>query len=334
VLFVMSSEPNVRYIYASLPLILIPVAALFAWLIAHQRAVYGALVAFLCAATAMDAYFLPSSSYYHKDFSMRVPFSREEHQKYLNEGAPVRNVVSYLDRAHPDSVVLFTHDASIAGASGDVYENHWHQFGLWSRIRETSTLPAMLAVMNDLRIRYFISHKPSPGDEADPPALAQLIAVCTQAEFESGDYYLARLDPACRPANLAAPPLTVGPGLYDDFDPAILFRGDWHKQSAIHGPDRDTTTYAETPGAEVSIAFEGRELHYIHAMGPDYGVASVTIDGQAREPLDLYLRELDWQHQTTFALQPGRHLAVVRVSGEKNPASTGTRVDLDSFQVR
>ena len=333
-LFVMSSEPNVRYIYAALPLLLIPVAALLAWLLAHQRAVYGALVAFLCAATALDAYFLASSSYYHKDFSMRVPFSREEHQKYLNENAPVRNVVSYQDRVHPDSTVLFTHDVAIAGAAGDVYENHWHQFGLWSRIRDTSTLPGMLAVMNDLRIRYFISHKPSPGEEADPPALAQLIAACTQPEFESGDYYLARLDPACRPAALTEPPLTVGPGLYDDYDPAILFRGDWQRESAMHGPDCATNTHAETPGAETSIAFEGRELHYIHAMGPDYGIASVTIDGQLKQPIDLYYQHIGWQHNTTFTLQPGRHLAVIRVSGEKNPASTGLRVDLDSFQVR
>jgi hypothetical protein len=188
--------------------------------------------------------------------------------------------------------------------------------------------------MNDLRIKYFITHKPSPGEQADPPALAQLIASCTQPEFESGDFYLARLDPACRAVELTEPPLAVGPGFYDDYDPAILFHGDWQKQSALHGPDRDTSTHAETPGAEISIAFEGRELNYIHGMGPDYGIASVTIDGQAKEPLDLYYKDLDWQHKSTFTLQPGRHLAVIRITGEKNPASAGTRVDLDSFEVR
>jgi hypothetical protein len=192
----------------------------------------------------------------------------------------------------------------------------------------------MLAVMNDLRIKYFISHKPSPGEQADPPALAQLIAACTQPEFEAGEFYLARLDPACRAVQLTEPPLAVGPGYYDDCDPAILFRGDWEKQSAIHGPDRDTNARAQTPGAEISIAFEGRELHYVHAMGPDYGIASVTIDGQAKEPIDLYYKDLDWQHKSNFVLQPGRHLAVIRITGEKNPASAGTRVDLDSFEIR
>jgi glycosyltransferase involved in cell wall biosynthesis len=333
-LFVMNAEPNARYVYAAIPLVLVPVAALWAWLAQHQRTVYAAMVAFLCAATALDAYFLPSSSYYHKDFSLRVPFSRVEHEKYLNEGAPVRNVVSYQDRAHPDSGVLFTHEAAIAGASGDVYENHWHQIGTWSRIRSAATVPAMLAVMNDLRIRYFITHKPAPGEQADPPALAQLIAACTQPEFEAGEFYLARLDPACQPVSLTEPPLAVGPGFYDDYDPAILFRGDWQKQSAVHGPDRDTNTHAATPGAEIAIAFEGRELHYIHGMGPDYGIASVTIDGQAKEPVDFYYKDVDWQHRTSYTLQPGRHLAVIRISGEKNPASAGTRVDLDSFEIK
>jgi hypothetical protein len=333
-LFVMNSEPNVRYVYAAIPLFLIPVAALFAWLAAHQRAVYGAMIAFLCAATALDAYFLPSSSYYHKDFSLRVPFSRVEHEKYLNDGAPSRNVVSYQNRAHPDSAVLFTHEAAIAGATGDVYENHWHQIGIWSQIREASTVPAMLAVMNGHGIRYFITHKPSPGEQADPPALAQLLAACTQPEFEAGEVYLARLDPACGPVNLTEPPLAVGPGYYDDYDPAILFHGDWQKQAGVHGPDRDTNTNAATPGAEISIAFDGRELNYIHGMGPDYGIASVTIDGQAKDPIDLYNKDLDWQHKATFTVQPGRHVAVIRIAAEKNPASTGTRVDLDSFEVR
>jgi glycosyltransferase involved in cell wall biosynthesis len=332
--FVMSSEPNARYVYAAIPLALVPVAALLGWLAQRQRAVFAGMMVFLVGATALDAYFLPSSSYYHKDFSLRVPFSRVEHEKYLADGAPVRNVVAYYNRAHPNSAVLFTHEAAIAGALGDVYENHWHQMSVWQRIRETSTEPAMLALVNGLHIGYFIGHKPAPGEAAEPPALAELLARCTQPEFESGDFYLARLDPACRQTPLAAPPLAVGPGYYDAYDPAILYRGDWQKQSAIHGPDRDTAAHADVPGSEIAFSFEGRELDYIHAVGPNYGIATVTIDGQPKEPVDLYYKDLDWQHNTAFPVAPGRHLAVIRISGNRNPASTGTRMDLDSFAVK
>jgi hypothetical protein len=334
-LLVLTSEPNARYAYAALPLALIPAASLLGWLKARQRELYGAMIAFLAAATSLNAYFLPSSSYYHKDFCLRVPFSRVEHDKYLNEAAPVRKVIEWYDRAHPDSAVLFTHESSIAGAEGDVYENHWHQLNTWARIHEAATLPAMVDVMKGWNVRYLITHKPAPGEQADPPALAQLIASCTLPEYEAGEFYLARLDPQCRPMNLSEPALAVPPGFYDDYDPALLFRGDWRKEAGAHGPDRDTTTHTDAAGAEILIAFKGRELNYMHGMGPDYGIAAVTIDGQPREPLDFYFKDLDWQHKTTWCcFGPGRHLAAIRVTGGKNPASAGTRVDLDSFQVK
>jgi glycosyltransferase involved in cell wall biosynthesis len=334
-LVVMNSEANARYVYAAIPLVLIPVAAMLAWAAAHQRLLYRALLAFLVAATALDAYFLPSSSYYHKDFCLRVPFSRAERDLYLNVGAPVRKVIAWYNRAHPGSVALFTHEASIAGAAGEIYENHWHQMSIWDRIQHAETMPEMLRVINGWKIRYLIARKPEPGDEADPPALAQMIAACTQPEYEVGDYYLARLDPACRPADLSHPPMTVEPGFYDDFDPAILFRGDWHREPRIHGPDRDNITYTDAPGAEICLAFEGRELRYNHAMGPNYGKASVTIDGQPQKTIDFFYKDLDWVHNDRFCcFGPGRHEAVIRASGEKNAASTGIRIDLDSFQVK
>ena len=42
--------------------------------------------------------------------------------------------------------------------------------------------------------------------------------------FERGDEYLAKLQPACRPRQERTAAL-VRPGFYDDFDPALLYRG-------------------------------------------------------------------------------------------------------------
>ena len=117
------------------------------------------------------------------------------------------------------------------------------------------------------------------------------------------------------------------PGYYDIYDPALLFRGDWKREQIPHGPDRDSVAVAESAGAEVSIAFEGTKLFYNHGIGPDRGIATVTIDGQAQEPVDLNYPELDWQHRTEFCcFAPGRHVAVVRASRVK--------IDLDSFTVK
>ncbi len=335
-LFVMASDPNARYVYAAIPLLLIPAAALLAWLGAQRQFwLSRTLIVFLVAATALDAYFLPSSSYYHKDFCLRLPFSRAEHDRYLAEAAPVRTVIAWYNQHHPDTAVLFTHEADIAGAEGEVYENHWHQIHTLLRIREATTLPAMLGLMNGWNIRYFITHKPAPGDAAQPPALAQLLAACTVPEYESGEMYLAQLDPACRPPALTEPAVVLPPGGYDDYDPAILFRGEWHRQAGLNGPIRGTSTYADAPGAEISVAFDGRELKWRHAAGPNYGIAQVTIDGRPQAPVDLYWRAPDWQHVSEYCcLGPGRHLAVIRIAAEKNPASTGNLVDLDSFEVR
>ena len=124
------------------------------------------------------------------------------------------------------------------------------------------------------------------------------------------------------------------PGFYDDWDPAIVFQGRWTKESGADGPDRQTRTRAETPGAQMSLAFAGKALYYVFARMPNGGIASVTIDGMAREPIDMYYAVPDWQHKVGYCcFSPGRHVVVIRSTGEKNPASSGYGVDVDSFSV-
>ena len=51
--------------------------------------------------------------------------------------------------------------------------------------------------------------------------------------------------------------------------------------------------------------------------------------------LDLYSLEPRWRSSVTFKLLgPGRHLLVIRVTGQSRAASTGKYVDLDSLEVR
>jgi glycosyltransferase involved in cell wall biosynthesis len=335
-LVILKSEPNVRYVYAALPLVLVPAASLLGWLASQRpRTVYGLVVFFLAAAAGLNAYFIPSSSYYHKDFSLRIPLSRAEHERYLSEVAPLRRIVEYYSREHPGSVVLFIAESSIAGAVGDVYENHWHQFTNWTRIRETPDLASMRRLLEGWKIRYFIGHKQSPGDLVDPPALVEFLASCTVPEFEYDDYYLARYEPACNARTQPDPPLAVPTGYYDVYDPAMLFRGEWKHEQVPHGPDRDTVFTAEAPGAEVSMAFTGTTLYYEHGAGPDHGIAAVTIDGRPQKPVDLFWPEPDWLHRATFCcLAPGKHVVVIRATGEKNPRARAAKIDIDSISVR
>jgi len=329
---IMRSEPNARYVYAALPLLSVPFAALLGWLDGRQRWLARVLVCYVIACTALNAYFLPSSSYYHKDFSMRSPLSRAGREQYTAYTAPVRLVIAYFNRAHPRAAVLLTSGSDIAGLTGEVYENHWHQFGSIDRIRKTPDRAAMLKLVEGWGVRYFIARKPAAGEYAQPLALRQLLEACTTPEYEAGDFYLARLEPDC--AQRVKDEIVVPPGYYDDFDPAIRYRGDWTHSDTFDGPFQHTISFSDIPGAEAAFAFEGSSLVYMYTKAPNRGLAAITIDGASKGTIDLYSPTVEWQASSRFCcLGPGKHVVVIRVLGQNSPGSTGRFVDLDSFRV-
>jgi glycosyltransferase involved in cell wall biosynthesis len=338
---IMRSEPNARYVYAALPLLSVPFAALLGWLDGHQRWLARVLVCYVIACTALDAYFIPSSSYYHKDFSMQSPFSRAGRERYMAYTAPVRLVIAYCNRAHPRAAVLIVSGSDIAGLTGEVYENHWHQFTTLDQIRKTLDMETMLKLVEGWRVRYFIARKPTAGEYARPPALRELLETCTTPEYEAGDFYLARLEPDCgeRVEGAAAraasrPEIVVPPGYYDDFDPAIRYRGDWTNSDKFDGPFQHTISFSDVPAAEATFAFEGDALVYMYTKAPNRGLAAITIDGAAKGTIDLYSPAVEWQSSSRFCcLGPGKHLVVIRVLGQNNSRSTGQFVDLDGFRV-
>ena len=153
-------------------------------------------------------------------------------------------------------------------------------------------------------------------------------------ELVHTDEYLAKLQPTCRPRQERTAAL-VRPGFYDDFDPALLYRGDWNRDAkGFAEPDRHTISYTNVPGSEVEIVFEGKALTYVYTKALNRGIASVTVDGVEQGPVDLYSAETQWQSRTRFCcFAPGRHVAVVRLTGRADPRSKGTYIDLDSFTV-
>jgi glycosyltransferase involved in cell wall biosynthesis len=331
-IIIMRSEPNARYIYAALPLLSVPFAALLGWLDGRQRWLARVLVCYAIACTALNAYFIPSSSYYHKDFSTKSPLSRAERERYVAYTAPVRLVIGYLNRAHPRAAVLLTSGSDIAGLTGEVYENHWHQFTTFDQIRRTLDMDSMLKLVDGWGVRYFIARKPSAGEYTRPPALRELLETCTTPEYEAGDFYLARLEPNCVPR--VKTEIVVPPGYYDDFDPAIRYRGDWTSSDKFDGPFLHTISFTNIPGAEAAFAFEGSSLVYMYTKAPNRGLAAITIDGVGKGTIDLYAPTVEWQNSSRFCcLGPGKHVAVIRVLGQNSPHSTGQFVDLDGFRV-
>jgi hypothetical protein len=251
--------------------------------------------------------------------------------------APIRNVIAWFNRAHPQAAVLLTQDSDIAGLGGDVYENHWHQYNTMDQIRRAPGVPGLRALLDQWKVRYLIARKPTAAHYARPLALRELLDQCTIAEYAFDDIFVARLEPVCRAAVTlpVEPVLTAKPGTYDDFDPAILLLGDWDRNDEFEQAFRHTVTFTDIPGAEIRFAFEGSELTYVFTRAVNRGIAAITIDGINRGDIDLYSVEPQWRSSVRFAfLGPGRHLLVIRVTGQSRAGSTGKFVDLDSLKVQ
>jgi hypothetical protein len=144
---------------------------------------------------------------------------------------------------------------------------------------------------------------------------------------ESDDH--VRADP------VSGQPLAAVPaGTYDDVDRAIRFRGIWEKNVGIDGPAFRTISYSDSPGAEISFAFEGTAVTYVFTKAFNRGLAEVKIDGIQKEIVDLYSPSIQWQSRLQFCcLGSGRHVATIRVLGRKSRRASGEFVDLDCFVV-
>ena len=335
ILLVLNTEPNARYLYPALPLLFVPLAVLLGWAAAHQRALARTLLAFSIACAAINVYFLPASSWYHKDFY--GPFTPGQREAYMGEAAPIRNVIAWFNRTHPQAPVLLTQDSYIAGLDGDVYENHWHQYSTMDQIRRAPGLQGVHALLDRWKVHYLIARKATASHYARPAALRELLDQCTIAEYVFREYYVARLEPVCRePATLPVEPvLTAKPGTYDDFDPSILLVGAWERDDAFEQAFDHTVSYTATPGAEIRFAFEGHELTYVFTRASNRGTATVSIDGASKGTIDLYSAEPEWQSSARFTgLGEGRHLLVIRATGQRRAASTASFVDLDALRVK
>jgi hypothetical protein len=107
---------------------------------------------------------------------------------------PLRYMVREFDRRHPGEAVFFTEEPDVPDASGQVYENHWHQFPLVSRLRRADRVDRVASFAEQLGVRYFISRKPSSREQLEPAILGKFLDQCTIPEFEWSIFRLSRLE--------------------------------------------------------------------------------------------------------------------------------------------
>lgn len=84
--------------------------------------------------------------------------------------------------------------------------------------------------------------------------------------------------------------------------------------------------------AIVRFTFQGDEITWLTAKGPNYGEARVVIDTD-EWVVDLYAKKIKWGREITFTpLSDGTHIIEIHVLGTKNIKSGGTIIPLDGFR--
>lgn len=139
-------------------------------------------------------------------------------------------------------------------------------------------------------------------------------------------------------ASLVAPAASaatvVGPGTYENDNPAIVYSGSWSTTSSAKDSGGSyAMTYSTV--ASASLTFTGTSISWISRRTAASGIAGVAIDGAQVATVDRYsatgqFQQVVWETKT---LAPGTHTITVTGSSAKNPAATGNSTIVDAFIV-
>jgi sialidase-1 len=107
----------------------------------------------------------------------------------------------------------------------------------------------------------------------------------------------------------------------------------WRVESSADRALPSELLVSDKVGAQVEYYFDGAVIGVSYRAGPDGGIVECLIDGKPAPPplsyIDTYSRTPHLGARiTTGALGPGEHKLTIRVTGEKNPKSSGNIVRL------
>ena len=115
----------------------------------------------------------------------------------------------------------------------------------------------------------------------------------------------------------------------------FTYTGGWQVGIKI-GRFHDDDHYSSAIDDEAEFLFTGTKIALFGAKAPHHGIAGVSIDGGIEVEVDLY--SATWLDDAWLwvsdDLPSGEHILKVRVTGEQNPASTGTTVSIDRVLVK
>lgn len=125
-------------------------------------------------------------------------------------------------------------------------------------------------------------------------------------------------------------PVALVTTIREDF----IFSGSWEKPENTYDPFlNQNCVWSLQVGASVAINFTGTKIEMSTTTDKHHGILDVYVDGILNK-VDLYSpTRQNFQIVFSKELSPGAHSIVARVSGTKNPLSTGTYGIVDFFRV-
>jgi len=130
-----------------------------------------------------------------------------------------------------------------------------------------------------------------------------------------------------------------------EMDPDVSYTGSWTQDpssawsgggvASVPDPPHGGMRFTETAGAKITFKFRGTSITWQSGRGPDYGIASVQVDGGAPTDVDTYSRTQKYQDVVFRAagLADAPHTLTVQATGRKNDASHGIKIVVDAFDV-
>ncbi|MEV0619889.1 glycoside hydrolase family 43 protein [Nonomuraea sp. NPDC050404] len=122
----------------------------------------------------------------------------------------------------------------------------------------------------------------------------------------------------------------------DDFSPEVTYSGSWQSGSGcgnqcFWGNDH----WSGQAGATATIRFTGTRVALLSVRDTGNGIAAISIDGGPEQRVDYYsaIRVGEQLNYMSPVLPHGEHTLKVRVTGERNSASTSTVISMDRIEV-
>lgn len=121
---------------------------------------------------------------------------------------------------------------------------------------------------------------------------------------------------------------------YEEIEPRLAWNGQL-TAGEFAGLSGGRYVWAGPGWGASAVSFAGSRLDWVAVTGPQYGIASIMVDGAGPIYVDLYAPELRCQQVvwSTGALPSGQHTVVISWTGQKNGAASGTYISYDAYDI-